>query len=253
MPLNIVFSRPQNWSSTKTLLLKHYYRRQGNPSNFSPPFRAGGPKWGLYRATRTATIGQASHQTSRAHDVTTGRDMFADLTLRNASLVGISDPTKPWWHGRFATRFVRTDSRESETRQNLGGTGDSQRDSREPIRANHWQLKCLFFIAFYSASGRFARIIGISDSRESCESIRATKDKTYLATPHRHPPGAFQPPPHASSSNKLGNGSGILFREYCFREENSLSLTEFYGKLGEFSEKLGEFALHTNNRLRGTQ
>ena len=35
----------------------------------------------------------------------------------------------------------------------------------------------------------------------------------------------------------------ILFREYCFGEENSLSLTEFYGKLGEFCEELGEFAL----------
>ena len=34
----------------------------------------------------------------------------------------------------------------------------------------------------------------------------------------------------------------ILFREYCFGEENSLSLTEFYGKLGEFGERLGEFA-----------
>ena len=39
----------------------------------------------------------------------------------------------------------------------------------------------------------------------------------------------------------MGNGSGILFREYCFGEENSLSLTEFCGKLGEFCEKL-EFA-----------
>ena len=36
---------------------------------------------------------------------------------------------------------------------------------------------------------------------------------------------------------------GILFREYCFRDEKSLSLTEFWGKLGEFCEKLGELAL----------
>ena len=36
---------------------------------------------------------------------------------------------------------------------------------------------------------------------------------------------------------------GILFREYCFGEENSLSFTEFLGKLGEFCAKLGEFAL----------
>ena len=32
-------------------------------------------------------------------------------------------------------------------------------------------------------------------------------------------------------------------REYCFGKENSLSLTEFWGKLGEFCETLGEFAL----------
>ena len=32
---------------------------------------------------------------------------------------------------------------------------------------------------------------------------------------------------------------GILFREYCFGEENSL---RFSGKLGEFCEELGEFA-----------
>ena len=36
---------------------------------------------------------------------------------------------------------------------------------------------------------------------------------------------------------------GILFRECCFGGENSLSLIEFWGKLGEFCEKLGEFAL----------
>ena len=35
----------------------------------------------------------------------------------------------------------------------------------------------------------------------------------------------------------------ILFRECCFGEENSVSLTEFWGKLGEFCEELGEFAL----------
>ena len=37
----------------------------------------------------------------------------------------------------------------------------------------------------------------------------------------------------------LGNG----LREYCFGEENSLSPTEFWGKLSEFYEKLGEFGL----------
>ena len=44
-------------------------------------------------------------------------------------------------------------------------------------------------------------------------------------------------------TEKTRKRGGILFREYCFGEENSLSLTEFYGKLGEFCEKLGELAL----------
>ena len=66
----------------------------------------------------------------------------------------------------------------------LSGTGDSQRDSRESIRANHSHLNPLF----YSVSCRFARITPISDSRESpdsresCESIRAnlaTKTPSY--------------------------------------------------------------------------
>ena len=46
----------------------------------------------------------------------------------------------------------------------------------------------------------------------------------------------------SSKFSTWGTG-GILFREYCFGEEDSLSLTEFYGELGEFCEKLGEFAL----------
>ena len=47
----------------------------------------------------------------------------------------------------------------------------------------------------------------------------------------------------AISLTYIGNGSGILFQEYCFGGENSLSLTEFWGKLGEFCEELGEFVL----------
>ena len=47
---------------------------------------------------------------------------------------------------------------------------------------------------------------------------------------------------------------GILFREYCFGEENSLSLTEFYGKLGELCEKkTGEFALAHKQKLVGAK
>ena len=44
------------------------------------------------------------------------------------------------------------------------------------------------------------------------------------------------------SVRPLVETGGILFREYCFREDNSLSLTEFWGRLGEFCKELGEFA-----------
>ena len=47
----------------------------------------------------------------------------------------------------------------------------------------------------------------------------------------------------------IGNGSGILFREYCFGDENSLSLTEFYGKLGVSSPKITELGVR-NRALR---
>ena len=69
----------------------------------------------------------------------------------------------------------------------LSGTGDSQRDSRESIRANHSQLKPLFLqCVTHCASGRFARISRISDSRESpdssesCESIRENHATKFL-------------------------------------------------------------------------
>ena len=43
-----------------------------------------------------------------------------------------------------------------------------------------------------------------------------------------------------------------MFREYCFGEENSLSLrlTEFWGKLGEFCENLSELAFATQTVAR---
>ena len=51
----------------------------------------------------------------------------------------------------------------------------------------------------------------------------------------------------------IGNGSGILFREYCFGEENSLSLTEFGANSVSSAKKNWVSSLcHTNNRLRGT-
>ena len=40
---------------------------------------------------------------------------------------------------------------------------------------------------------------------------------------------------HIPDTRKYGQNT---VREYCFGEENSLSLTEFWGKLGEFCEKL---------------
>ena len=45
---------------------------------------------------------------------------------------------------------------------------------------------------------------------------------------------------HARQNRKRAK---YCFDSIFFGEENSLSLTEFWGKLGEFYEKLGEFAL----------
>ena len=42
---------------------------------------------------------------------------------------------------------------------------------------------------------------------------------------------------------KIGNGLNTVSRVLFGGEINSLNLTEFWGKLGEFCEKLGEFAL----------
>ena len=45
------------------------------------------------------------------------------------------------------------------------------------------------------------------------------------------------------AGKKKGKKDAQKVLRYCFREKSSLSLTEFWGKLGEFCEKLGEFAL----------
>ena len=58
----------------------------------------------------------------------------------------------------------------------------------------------------------------LSDS----ETTEMTKTTRIQGANHRFP-----------EQRVLGNGR-ILFREYCLGDENSLSLTEFWGKLGEF-------------------
>ena len=90
----------------------------------------------------------------------------------------------------------------------LSGTGDSQRDLRESIRANHSQLKPLF----YSVSGLFARITRISDSRESpnsresCESIRANH-ATKLLRIGGSEKGGFPLNPQNEGTKKRNDGT----------------------------------------------
>ena len=50
----------------------------------------------------------------------------------------------------------------------------------------------------------------------------------------------------------LGNGSGILFREYCFGEKNSLSLSEFWANSVSSAKNSVSSLWHTDNKLRGT-
>ena len=88
----------------------------------------------------------------------------------------------PEWDSTENRRFYSFEpyTKPSSDTSWLSGTGDSQRDSRESIRANRFaRIIRNWNPYFYSASGRFARITWFSDSRESpdsresCESIRA--------------------------------------------------------------------------------
>ena len=71
----------------------------------------------------------------------------------------------------------------------------------------------------------------------------------HLRSHSRSPGTPFGRVAQDRAGNKNGQNcffqetGGILFREYSFGEDNSLSLTELWGKLCEFCEKLGEFAL----------
>ena len=100
------------------------------------------------------------------------------------------------------------------------GTGDSQRDSRESIRANHSQLRPYF----YSASGRFARITRMSDSHESPDSRESCASEcTKIA--HRRSLAIF-----AADSGIAGNSAmGIKFVPFN-RRENRRSLAIFFAK-----------------------
>ena len=79
---------------------------------------------------------------------------------------------------------------------------------------------------------------------------RNRKKETYLGRLAQRTPNKCE---RYLSTSYLGTG-GRLFREYCFGEENSLSLTEICGKLGEFCENKNSVSSHwhTNNRLRRT-
>ena len=126
-----------------------------------------------------------------------------------------------------------------KTLSELSGTGDSQRDSRESIRANHSQLKPLF----YSASGRFARIPRISDSRESadsresCESIRAnhaTKSRSGKAIL-----GATLGIPGYSRSNSRNGSHDLIYVKTLFLGA-TLGATLGLGWTPKFQAKFSE-------------
>ena len=92
-------------------------------------------------------------------------------------------------------------------------------------------------------------------SGRCCRFSKTTRHEPKVAVPCRHKPMALK----AGGKMCLDCEKTLVLQyfsfsrhppplfgkraEYCFGEENSLSLTEFWGKLGEFWEKLGEFAL----------
>ena len=55
MPLKIVFLRPPKLVSTKTLLLKHYYRRQGQDGRVCPTV----PEGHKHRVTTPENLGKS--------------------------------------------------------------------------------------------------------------------------------------------------------------------------------------------------
>ena len=65
MPLSIVFLRPQKLVSTRTLLLKHYYRRQGLSvtlsGHFGPP-KPEGPSADSFLVTHHCEPPQSRHR-----------------------------------------------------------------------------------------------------------------------------------------------------------------------------------------------
>ena len=168
-------------------------------------------------------------------------------------------------------RFARIDSRESfavETPIFIAHQADSPESLKFPIRANHP-------IRANRANNRFAQITPLRpfgagllpDLRayqgqaqdffsalflpKTQENKQKRPEKWHLLFSARKP--GCTPTLVIFPSDPPSRTGGILFREYCLGEESSLSLTEFYGKLGEFCEKNSASSLwHTNNRLRGT-
>ena len=96
----------------------------------------------------------------------------------------------------------------------------------------------------HRASQNFKRIKRLSGFTRLSEKM-ITNNALHAAGPILHEQTA-------NSGTFLGNGSGILFREYCFGEENSLSLTEFGANSASSEKNSVSSRLHTNNRLRGT-
>ena len=78
-------------------------------------------------------------------------------------------PKNPW-----ARREERTKKKRNSLGKKLSGTGDSQRDSRKAIRANHSQLTPLFLqrvrpIRTNHSNFRFARITPLRKEKKSKE------------------------------------------------------------------------------------
>ena len=98
------------------------------------------------------------------------------------------------------------------------------------------------FLSSAGAGGNCARPMRLPDPSPVLDKNRAPMGPEILSSAGA---GVWRKAPMA-----FPDSSSVLDKFQSARELTSL--TEFWGKLGEFCEKLDELALHTNNRPRGT-
>ena len=108
MPLDIVFSRPQKLVSTKTLLFKHYYRRQGKRGVFcSQYFGIWGGVFCLYFARFESLVLRKARSPTEGVADRFDRILFSEgLALSTPKRKGLL-ATPKFFHDNFSKPFQK--------------------------------------------------------------------------------------------------------------------------------------------------